>query len=134
MKNSRPKYKNTKCEYEGIKFDSRREMDRYIVLKDAERKGLISGLEVHKKYELLPAVKDVIVEQLKTKVREKTVTLQHPITYTCDFYYIKDGKEVCEDVKISEFLLPKEYVLKEKMMFYFFRIKIKRVYKPTESV
>jgi hypothetical protein len=131
---NRNKYGNTKVEFDGIKFDSKREMERYLLLLEAQKKGLISGLEVHKRYELLPAVKETYIEHLKTKDREKERTLQLAVTYTCDFFYIKDGEEVVEDIKISEYLLPKEYVLKEKMMFYFYRIKIKRVYKPNEPI
>lgn len=130
----RPKYGNTKVEYQGIKFDSRRERDRYIVLKDAENKGIISDLQVQVKYELIPAVKQTYIKHLKTKEKEVTVTLQRPITYTCDFKYVKDKEEVVEDVKISEFLLPKEFVLKEKMMFALKGIRIKKVYKPSELV
>jgi hypothetical protein len=115
-------------------FDSKREMQRYLVLKEAEAKGIISGLEVHKKYILIPAITENYTVHLKTKDKECTRTVQHPVTYTCDFLYIKDGKEVCEDVKISEFIIPKEFVLKEKMMRYFHNITIRRVYKPTEEV
>jgi hypothetical protein len=130
----RPKYGNSKVSYDGITFDSKREMQRYVVLRDAESKGLISDLEVHKRYELIPAVKQSTVEHLKTKDKIVERTLQLPITYTCDFYYRKNGEGVCEDVKISKSLLPKEYLLKEKMMFYFHNIKIRRIYKPNETI
>ena len=35
------KYKNEKVEFDGIKFDSKRERDGYMVLEDAERRGEI---------------------------------------------------------------------------------------------
>ena len=128
------KYNNTKVEYDGIKFDSKKEMQRYIVLKDAENSGAISNLELQVKYELIPAVREEYVEHLKTKDRVKTRTLQLPITYTCDFQYLKDGVLIVEDVKASPKMLPKEFVLKEKMMFALKGIKIKKVYSIKEEI
>ncbi len=130
----RSKYKNTKVEYQGIKFDSKREMQRYIVLKDAESKGIIQDLQMQVKYELIPAVKETYIKHLKTKDKECERTLQLPITYTCDFAYTKDGVLVVEDVKISASLLPKEYVLKKKMMFAIKGIKIREIYKVNEPI
>ena len=128
------KYNNTKVEYDGIKFDSKKEMQRYIVLKDAENSGVISNLELQVKYELIPAVREEYIEHLKTKDKIKTRTLQLPITYTCDFQYLKDGVLIVEDVKASPKMLPKEFVLKEKMMFALKGIKIKKVYSVKEEV
>lgn len=128
------KYNNTKVEYDGIKFDSKKEMQRYLVLKEAQDNGLISDLQLQVRFELIPAVKEEYVEHLKTKDRIKTRTLQLPITYTCDFQYIKDGEIIIEDVKSSPKLLPKEYNLKKKMMFALKGIKIKEVYKPNEII
>lgn len=130
----RSKYKNTKVEYQGIKFDSKREMQRYIVLKDAEAKGIIQDLKMQVKFELIPAVKETYIKHLKTKDKECERTLQLPITYTCDFAYTKDGVLVVEDVKISASLLPKEYVLKKKMMFALKGIKIREIYKVNEPI
>lgn len=128
------KYNNTKVEYDGIKFDSKKEMQRYIVLKDAENSGVISNLELQVKYELIPAVREEYIEHLKTKDKVKTRTLQLPITYTCDFQYLKDGVLIVEDVKASPKMLPKEFVLKEKMMFALKGIKIKKVYSIKEKI
>lgn len=128
------KYNNTKVEYDGIKFDSKKEMQRYIVLKDAENSGVISNLELQVKYELIPAVREKYIEHLKTKDKVKTRTLQLPITYTCDFQYLKNGVLIVEDVKASPKMLPKEFVLKEKMMFAFRGIKIKKVYSAKEEI
>lgn len=131
---NRSKYGNSKVEYQGIKFDSKREMQRYIILKDAENKGLISDLRMQVKFELIPAVKETYIQHLKTKDKECTKTLQLPITYTCDFAYIKDNELVIEDVKISKSMLPKEYVLKKKMMFALKGIKIREIYKVNEPI
>lgn len=128
------KYNNTKVEYDGIKFDSKKEMQRYIVLKNAENSGVISNLELQVKYELIPAVREEYIEHLKTKDKVKTRTLQLPITYTCDFQYLKNGVLIVEDVKASPKMLPKEFVLKEKMMFALKGIKIKKVYSVKEEI
>jgi hypothetical protein len=130
------KYNNTKVEYDGIKFDSKKEMQRYIVLKDAENSGVISNLELQVKYELIPAVREEYIEHLKTKDKVKTRTLQLPITYTCDFQYFKDGNTVVEDVKASPNMaaIDKSFILKEKLFRWKFGYGIKRVYKPTDAV
>lgn len=128
------KYGNTKVVYNGIKFDSKREMQRYLVLKDAENKGLIYCLTLQPKFELVPAVRETYIKHLKTKDKECERTLQLAITYTADFSYYFGKEYVVEDCKISKTLQPKEYVLKKKMMLALKGIKIKEIYKPNEPV
>jgi len=128
------KYNNVIVTIDGIKFDSKRESERYLILKDAQSKRIISELQVHVKYILIPQITEKYIVHLKTKDKEKVRTVQQPITYTCDFQYMKDGLLVVEDIKISAKLIPKEYVLKEKMMLYTHNIKIKRVYQSAEPV
>lgn len=128
------KYKNKKIEIDGIKFDSTKEGKRYLVLKQALENGEIQDLKLQVKYELIPSIKEEYVEHLKTKDKIKTRTLQLPITYTCDFQYVKDGELVVEDIKASPKLLPKEFTLKEKLMFWKYRIRIKKVYNPNEPI
>lgn len=128
------KYKNHKIEFNGIKFDSKKEMQRYILLKEAEDKGVIQDLKLQVRFELIPAIKEEYVEHLKTKDKIKTRTVQLPITYTCDFQYYKNGELVVEDVKASKSMLPKEFVLKEKMMFALKGIKIKKVFSIKEEI
>ena len=128
------KYNNTKIEYNGIKFDSKKEMQRYLVLKDAENNGVISDLQLQVRYELIPSIKEEYTEHLKTKDKVKTRTLQLPITYTCDFQYIKNGELVIEDVKASPKMLPKEFVLKEKLLFWRYGIKIRKIYKEKDPI
>lgn len=132
----RSKYRNTKVEFQGIKFDSKREMQRYIVLKDAEVKGLIKDLQMQVKFELIPAVKETYIKHLKTKDKECERTLQLPITYTCDFAYVKDGELVVEDVKASPktSALDKVFLIKEKLFRWKFGFSIKRVYKQNDEV
>ena len=125
------KYKNDKVEFDGMKFDSKRERDRYIVLKDAERRGVISELKCQPKFILIPAQYHEEEKQLKTKVNMVQKCDFRAITYTGDFQYTKDGKVVVEDVKG---MVTPEYKLKEKMMAYFHHIIIRRIKKPNEAI
>lgn len=130
------KYGNKKVEYDGLVFDSKKEKERYVVLKDAESKGLIKGLKTQVKYQLIPAIREEYIEQLKTKERVKERTIQKAITYTCDFQYIKDEQTIVEDVKASPKAasLDKVFMLKEKLFRYVYGFSIKRVYKPNELI
>ena len=74
------KYNNTKVIVNGIKFDSKKESERYIVLLEHERDGSISDLKLQVKFELIPPIKEKYIEHLKTKDKTKERTLQLPIT------------------------------------------------------
>lgn len=128
------KYKNTKVEWKGMTFDSKKEFARWLVLKGAENNGVISDLKRQVKYELVPGIKERYIEHLKTKDKIKERVVQMPIAYKCDFQYVKDGKIVVEDVKPSPFMIPKDYILKEKLMFFVYGIRIKKVYKPSDEI
>lgn len=80
------KYHAKKTTVDGITFDSRREADRYLVLKGMEEEGAIEDLRRQVRYELVPAF-DVDGRHYR------------PVFYMADFVYVEDGKEVVEDVK-----------------------------------
>lgn len=128
------KYNNKTFEADGYKWDSKKEYQRWLVLKDAEAQGLITCLQRQVKFELIPAVREEYVEHLKTKDKIKTRTLQLAICYTCDFAYYKDDEYIVSDVKASPKMLPKEYVLKKKMLFALKGILIKEVYKANDPI
>lgn len=130
----RQKYGNSKVEYQGKSFDSKREMQRYIVLKEAEESGLISDLRTQVVFELVPSITEEYVKHLKTKDKIETRVVQRAILYKADFVYQKDGKEVVEDVKVAKGLIPKEFTLKEKLFFWRFGKKIKLVFKPNDEI
>ena len=134
IKRSGNKYGNKKLVIDGVTWDSKREYQRWLVLRQAEADGLICKLERQPKFELIPAIKETYVKHLKTKDKVCERTAQLPITYTADFSYFKDGVRVIEDVKASKFMLPKEFVLKAKMMKYFHNIDVRLVYKANEPV
>lgn len=86
MWSGRSKYHARKTVIDGITFDSRREADRYLVLKSMENDGLIENLRRQVRYELIPAF-DVDGKHYR------------PVCYVADFVYMDDGREVVEDVK-----------------------------------
>ena len=134
-RNKRNKYGNTKIVSEnGDKWDSKREMKRWLFLKDAEQSGLITDLRRQVRFELIPAIKRKEIVQLKTKTKEVEKTEQQAITYTADFVYTKDGKTVVEDIKPSPNTVPKEFMLKAKLFFWKYGFKIRLVYKASEEV
>lgn len=105
----RRKYNNVKCHYNGITFDSKKELARYKELRELERIGIISQLEVHKSFKLiLPNGKPVIIRGLK-----KNTTAR----FLPDFVY-KDqfGKTVVEDVK-SPITAKEKYFRLKKAIF-----------------
>lgn len=71
---------------DGITFDSKREADRYLVLKGMEEDRLIEDLRRQVRYELVPAF-DVDGRHYR------------PVYYVADFVYVEGGKEIVEDVK-----------------------------------
>ena len=86
MWSGRSKYHAKKTVVDGITFDSKREAERYLVLKGMEEDGTIEDLRRQVRYELIPAF-DVDGRHYR------------PVFYVADFVYVEDGKEVVEDVK-----------------------------------
>jgi len=98
------KYRNKKCEYDGFKFDSVKERDRYIELRFLEHAGKISGLEVHPRFELIPKQPG-----------------EQAAYYTADFAYwdndfkAKTKTRIVEDVKSPATAKAKDYILRRKL-------------------
>ena len=86
MWSGRSKYHAKKTVVDGITFDSKREADRYLVLKSMEEDGDIEDLRRQVRYELIPGF-DVDGRHYR------------PAYYVADFVYREAGKEVIEDVK-----------------------------------
>ena len=103
-------------EFEGITFDSTPEVDRYRILREAQKRGLISDLQLQKVFTLIPRQTEAVEVKLKTKTKIVEKFCEHPVTYAADFVYIRDGKEVVEDIKG---FATEDYILKRKMMRYF---------------
>jgi hypothetical protein len=128
------KYNASKASADGMEFDSTKERDRYLFLKQAEKNGIISNLELQPKYIILPAITDERVKRLKTKDKVESYTVQQPVRYTGDFRYVKDGLIVVEDVKGSKFTMSRDLPLRVKMLRYFHGIQVKLVFNPNEPI
>jgi hypothetical protein len=109
--NKKSKYGAKKCEYEGIKFDSQKERDRYIELKLLEKGGGITDLQLQ-----VPFVLQDSFEFNGKKIL--------PIKYIADFTYWKNGELVIEDVKGKK---TDVYELKKKMFMYRYKKYIREV-------
>jgi len=106
------KYHARKTVVNGIKFDSQHEAERYLVLQDMQSRGLITGLELQKKFELIPN------QYIEKKLVERK------ISYVADFVYMdKNGMHV-EDAKG---LKTEVYKIKKKLMLHVWGIQIEEV-------
>ncbi len=93
----RSKYGNEKCEYKGIKFDSKRERAYYIELERREKLGEVVGIELQRPFALLGNNGMLIA------------------TYKADFCFWDNTADRfrCIDIKGVE---TKDFKLKKKMM------------------
>lgn len=112
-KPKKSKYKNVKCEYNGIWFDSQKERNRYIHLKLLERAGKIKDLRLQVPFDLLPTTRIGGVTQNKT-------------VYWADFVYF-DIRKNCEVVEDAKGVKTDIYQLKRKLMWVNLGIEIKEV-------
>ena len=99
------KYHNRKTEIDGIKFDSKREANRYIELKLMEQAKAIQDLKLQVKFPLV-----------KKSAHGKE------IVYVADFVYYEDGHMVVEDSKGYRTDI---YKLKKRLMAELYGIEIK---------
>lgn len=105
----RSKYGNVPTEVGGIRFDSKRESERYAVLLLAERAGEISGLECQPTYRF--EIGGVLIGK-----------------YRPDFRYIDTETQavVVEDVK-SKPTMTQAYRLRKKLMLALHGIAVREV-------
>lgn len=110
------KYRNKKIEFNGIKFDSKKEMNRYKELKILERAGLIKNLKLQPAFILIPSFKK------NGKTYRKT-------SYIADFQYYdtKQEKIIVEDVKSKATAKDKVYRLKIKMFLFRYNLDFKEI-------
>ena len=112
------KYFNKKVTFQGITFDSTKERDRYLILKDKQRRGEISNLELQKYFELLPKQIRQETIQLKTKTKKVEKVDERAVGYHCDFYYFDCKKDVwvIEEVKSKATMMVRDYPLRRKLV------------------
>lgn len=105
------KYHATKTIFDGQKFDSCREANRYAELLLLQRAGLISDLKRQEEFILIPKC-----------------GIERAAKYHADFSYTDTatGKKVVEDVK-SRATKTKDYILRRKLMNWRFDIQVQEV-------
>lgn len=120
------KYHNHRVEMDGYTFDSTKERNRYAELKLMQKAGMIYGLELQKKFTLIPTQREPdTVGKRGGKHRGKVI--ERETVYIADFtYYTKDGELVVEDVKSPATKTP-QYLIKRKLMLYVHGIRVKEV-------
>lgn len=131
------KFNNKKMETPDGVFDSKGEWERWLFLKDAERRGLIFNLRRQVRYTLIPAQYRDEEVKLKTKTKIVQRVAEREITYTADFVYHKDsGFDKPAELVVEDFKgFPNDrWPLKKAMMLYFHKIPVREVKKPTEPV
>lgn len=110
-KPKRKKYNNTPCTYQGLKFDSIKERDYYLILLDKQKRGEIYDLKRQEAITIQPAFTDS---------RGKR---QRPIVYKADFTYkeiVYEGAYIKHyiDVKGGNATKTAVYRLKKKLLAY----------------
>lgn len=99
------KYNNSKVTYQGLTFDSKKEFEYYLILKDKEKRGLVFNIKRQVPLEIQPAFTD------KSGVKHRA------IIYKADFVYTDrvSGKVKYIDVKGFR---TEVYKLKKKLLAY----------------
>lgn len=109
----RTKYFSKKVVVDGIKFDSKRESEYYLKLKELEKNGIIKDLELQKEFVL----------QEKFKLGNKT---RREICYRADFTYVTTEDDKLHVVDVKGFRT-EVYRLKKKMFEYKYGIELEEV-------
>lgn len=91
------KYRNTKIEYDGRTFDSKKELGRYLDLRAEQQDGTITGLQCQVPFPI--EVNGVLI-----------------CDYVADFVYFRHGERVVEDVKSKVTRKLPVYRIKLKLM------------------
>lgn len=105
------KYKNKKIQIDNIKFDSKKEAERYIELKLLEKAGKISGVKTQYPFIL----QEKYIRADGKKIRE--------IKYIADFvYYDENNNLIVEDTKGYE---TEVFKIKRKLLEYKYNIVLK---------
>lgn len=110
------KYRSNKCTWNGQRFDSELERDRYAQLILMQKAGKIRELHRQVRFQLIPAQKD-----------SEGKAIERPVFYVADFTYREpyDGAPlIVEDTKGVK---TKDYIIKRKLMLYTHGIRIREI-------
>lgn len=119
------KYKNQNIIVNNIKFDSKKEANRYFELRTLEKSGKIADLQRQVKYVLIPAQREADHIGPRGGII-KGKLIERECSYVADFVYkdLDNDEYVVEDTK--GFRTP-EYIIKRKLMLYQYGIRIKEI-------
>jgi hypothetical protein len=109
------KYRNTRCEHQGIKFDSEKERSHWFFLIQQQVAGLISDLQLQ------------VAFTLTERKQRDDGTWERASKYVADFTYMRDGKLVVEDVKSIATRKNRTYIQKRKLMLEKHDITVKEI-------
>jgi len=93
-----------KVSYNNITFDSKEELDYYLLLLDRQEKGEIEDLEIHKSFTLIPSY----------KIGAKTIK---PLTYEADFVFFDNELDIERVIDVKGFA-DDVFKLKKKLFDY----------------
>lgn len=99
------KYKNERTEIDGHKFDSIKEAEYYLILKDREKKGEIRYLKLQYPFEIQPSFTDINGKKIRA------------ITYRADFYFYDCTLKSWRIIDVKGFKTD-VYKLKKKLLAY----------------
>ena len=119
------KYKNKKVKsYDGLVFDSKKELLRWNVLQAMEEAGEIENLQRQVKFVLIPTQREPSTIGKRGAIHQGKV-IEKECFYVADFVYdLPTGERIVEDTKGFK---TKDYVIKRKLMLYVHKIRIKEI-------
>lgn len=114
---------------DGITHDSQKEANRWCELKLLERAGKITDLSRQVAFELIPAQYESVPRVSKSgkQLKDKQVLIEKSVKYIADFVYREGGKLVVEDVKSPATAKKESYIIKRKLMYWVYGIKVRQV-------
>jgi hypothetical protein len=110
------KYGANKVEYNGMQFDSKYELERYLYLVERHRRGEIECLRRQTPFLLIPKTLKTVEVPLKTKIKLVKRVVELEALYHNDFSYIENGKYFCEEFKSCVTSKLPDYILRRKLM------------------
>ena len=123
------KYNAKKVEYDGLLFDSQKEVLRYKELCLLCSEGVISNLQRQVKYILIPTQREPAVLGPRGGLKQGKL-LENECSYIADFVYTVNETEemVVEDVKgYKKGEAYKVFTIKRKLMLFVYGIQIKEI-------
>ena len=113
----------------GKEFDSKWEADRYLQLLYLEQQGVIRDLQLQKKFELIPAVREPDTVGKRGGLKQGKI-IERAVYYIADFVYLKNGETVVEDAKgyyDTSSAMYKVFIIKRKLMLWRYGLRVKEV-------